>query len=163
MIGLCERCKRRQATYHQTTLLPAKAERHLCEQCAMEEGLISPQKPLTLNEVAEQLLAVHKTTAAQTQQVCENCGISYMEFRNHGLLGCPFDYDVFKELLQPLLERVQDSGTHHVGKAPGDGSAARRAPQNELRQIKRQLEEAVTAEDYERAAKLRDRLRELER
>lgn len=162
MIGLCERCKRRQATFHQMVLLPSKSERHLCDQCALDEGLIAPAKPLPFSEVAEQVIAAAKVAGSQAQRVCENCGTSYMEFRNHGLLGCPHDYEAFKALLEPLLQRVQDNATQHQGKGPGADLAARRAPQAEIRQIQRQLAEAVSAEDYERAAALRDRLRELE-
>ena len=37
-----------------------------------------------------------------------------------------------------------------------------RSAQQEIRRLKRQLDEAVAAEDYERAAELRDSIRALE-
>lgn len=164
-MGLCERCKKAQATFHLTNIdrTGAKIERHLCDSCATEEGLLhSPKAAIDLNELLENFIAGSKSGAADLAElVCEECGISYVEFRNQGLLGCAHDYDAFKEHLPRLLERTHGGVTHHVGKTPRSLGVAQK-PQHELRRLKRQLEEAVTAEDYERAAELRDRIRELE-
>ena len=163
-MGLCEACKKSKATFHLTNISREgeKIERHLCERCAIEEGLVQVQKPSFSTEILENFITSAKGSAAGSANLlCEECGISYVEFRNQGLLGCPHDYDTFKEALAPLIVRAHDGATHHVGKAPGSPSA-RHAAQQELRRLRRQLEEAVTAEDYERAAELRDRMRELE-
>lgn len=164
-MGLCERCKKAQATFHLTNLEPtgAKVERHLCERCAAEEGLVPVNKPaVNINEILESFVAGGKAGAAALSNLaCDECGISYVEFRNQGLLGCPKDYDVFREPLARLIERAHDGATHHVGKTP-KSTGARRAPQQDIRRLKRQLEDAVQGEDYERAAKLRDAIRELE-
>jgi len=164
-MGLCERCKKAQATFHLTNIEPggAKFERHLCERCAVEEGLIQVQKPsVNINDILENFVEGGKASGSALKNlVCEECGISYVEFRNQGLLGCAHDYDAFKEHLARLLDRAHDGATHHVGKAPK--SLGRESSlQQDIRRLKRQLHEAVAAEDYERAAKLRDRVRELE-
>ena len=163
-MGLCEHCKKAQATFHLTNITREgeKLERHLCERCAIEEGLVQVHKPNFNAEILENFIAAAKSSSSSdTDLVCEECGISYVEFRNQGLLGCPKDYDTFKEVLLPLIERAHDGGTHHVGKSPGSLSTTR-TTQQELRRLKRQLEEAVAAEDYERAAELRDRISALE-
>lgn len=164
-MGLCERCKKAQATCHFTNLEPSgeKVERHMCERCAVEENLLQPAKPsITINDFLEQFVSGAKgVSAALSELVCEECGISYVEFRNQGLLGCANDYDVFKEPLNRLLQRAHDGATHHTGKTPLS-LGAQRSSHQELRKLKRQLEDAVLAEDYERAARLRDRIRELE-
>ncbi len=163
MGGLCERCKKAQATYHLTEIDTdgERSQRHLCERCALEEGLVQVHKPVAATEFLEQFVSGAKSSA-RGDLVCPDCGISYVEFRNQGQLGCPRDYDVFKEVLHPLIQREHNGGTHHVGKSPRDVAAGRETEQ-EIRKLKRQLDEAVAAEDYERAARLRDRLRELER
>ncbi len=90
---------------------------------------------------------------------CDQCGMTYLEFRSHGRLGCSNDYEAFKSGLVSILEKIH-GGTQHTGKAPKRlGGPA--AEQTEVVQLRRELEQAVTVEDYERAAKLRDRLREL--
>ena len=68
---------------------------------------------------------------------------------------------MFGEHLERLLERAHDGATHHVGKAPKSAGTTRVA-QQDLRRLRRQLADAVAAEDYERAAELRDSIRELE-
>ena len=88
------------------------------------------------------------------------CGIKFVEFRNSGRLGCPHDYQEFRDELTPLLENIHGE-TRHCGKTP------RRLPQNkqtqsELIQLRKQLQQAVTKEAYEEAARLRDRIRQLE-
>lgn len=165
-MGLCERCKKAKATFHLTNIerSGAKVERHLCDRCAAEEGLLqTPKATVDLNEILENFVASSKAGAAELSQlVCEHCGISYVEFRNQGLLGCARDYEAFKEPLGRLLERTHDGATEHTGKVPKSLGTAPRKPHADLRRLKRQLEEAVAAEDYERAAQLRDRIRELE-
>ncbi len=165
-MGLCERCKKAKATFHLTNIerSGAKVERHLCDRCAAEEGLLPNKTTVDFNEFLENFISAAKAGASEASNlVCENCGISYIEFRNQGLLGCAHDYDAFKEPLTRLLERTHDGGTQHTGKAPKSLGAAVRKPQQDLRRLKRQLDEAVAAEDYERAARLRDRIRELEK
>jgi protein arginine kinase activator len=163
-MGLCEHCKKAPATFHLTNINRdgEKVERHLCERCAIEEGLVQVQKPAFSAELLENFIAAAKSTGtAHANLVCDECGISYVEFRNQGLLGCPNDYEAFKEALAPLIERAHDGATHHVGKSP-KSLGTTRTTQQEVRRLKRQLQEAVTAEDYERAAELRDRIRTLE-
>ncbi len=164
-MGLCERCKKAQATFHLTNIDPDgdKVERHLCEQCAMHEGLLQAQKPtVNVNDVLESFIASAKEQqGALGNLVCKNCGMSYVEFRNQGLLGCAADYDEFGEPLNELIGRAHDGATHHVGKSPRSAGTAR-TTQQDIRHLKRQLDEAVAAEDYERAADLRDRMKAME-
>jgi protein arginine kinase activator len=83
-----------------------------------------------------------------------------MEFRAEGRLGCPHDYDAFRTALEPLLQRIH-RGARHQGKGP---RCHRSSPslQAELLDLKRRQREAVEAEDYEEAARIRDLLRQKE-
>lgn len=164
-MGLCERCKKAQATFHLTQIDPdgQKVERHLCETCAVDEGLLQTHKPaVNVTDLLESFVEGSKVSGSNLSGlVCEECGLSYVEFRNQGLLGCPHDYDAFHEPLAQLLLRAQDGATQHAGKAP-KRLGITRTTQQDIRRLRRQLEEAVAAEDYERAAKLHDRIKELE-
>ena len=163
-MGLCERCKKAQAIFHMTNIDASgnKQERHLCERCAVEEELMQPVKPsVDINDLVEGLVASSKGAGGASDLVCGECGINYVEFRNQGLLGCPEDYNAFAEPLTRLLERAHDGAKHHVGKAP-QSLGKRPSTQQELRRLKRALADAVAAEDYERAAELRDQIGELE-
>ncbi len=163
-MGLCEKCKKAQATFHLTNIdrTGTKLERHLCDKCANEEGLLQAKTTVDLNEILENFIAGAKAGGPDLSNlVCEQCGISYVEFRNQGLLGCANDYEAFKEPMARLLERTHGGATNHAGKTPRSLGLPHK-PQQDLRRLKRQLDEAVAAEDYERAAELRDRIRELE-
>ena len=94
------------------------------------------------------------------KQVCPICQITFLEFRNSGRLGCPYDYEVFRDELMPLLENIHGE-TRHSGKVP------KRAPRNTqqqttLIQLRNELKRAVAAEDYEAAARLRDKIKGIE-
>ena len=112
---------------------------------------------------ADDLPAEIDTDAELAGQPCEVCGVKFVEFRNSGRLGCPHDYDHFREELLPLLESIHGD-TAHAGKVPKDPArpaATRPADVGDLTSLKHKLSRAVKAEDYEAAAKLRDRIREI--
>src|SRR5262249_7798327 len=150
----------KQVTYHITEVLPEDRfeEFHLCEECA-KKYLYEPQ--------AAKKAAAPKGEGGETDEPdligdkqCPVCGLKFVEFRNHGRVGCAHDYDAFKEDLLPLLESVHGE-TKHAGKSP------RRVPQAkgdplELSQLRKKLQQFITDEKYEDAARVRDRIKELE-
>ncbi|MBL9140493.1 MAG: UvrB/UvrC motif-containing protein, partial [Phycisphaerae bacterium] len=82
------------------------------------------------------------------------------QYRQHGVLGCGDCYEAFSSTLAVVLDRAHGGATQHVGKAPAKvGDALQRAAV--LQQLLRDLEEAVRAEQYERAARLRDQVKEM--
>lgn len=83
-----------------------------------------------------------------------------MEFRSAGRLGCSHDYDVFRAGLTHLLEKIHRA-TRHQGKSPRHRRLAQERHW-ELLKLRQALREAVEREEYERAAELRDRIRERE-
>jgi protein arginine kinase activator len=91
---------------------------------------------------------------------CPQCGITFGEFKNQGRLGCAHDYTFFKERLEKLLKKVHGS-VKYVGKVP-PGYESTQIHQNELIKLKRRLKKVVKAEEYEEAARIRDRIIELE-
>jgi protein arginine kinase activator len=158
----CQLCSA-PATVHLTHIEPGgqKKELHLCEACAEKKQVIT-QKELNLPAILQTLIGsqVGALSEELARLVCPMCGIKYMEFRSEGRLGCPHDYEVFRSGLEPLLIRIHRSGQHR-GKSPRRHawSALR---QRELLELRRQLREAVDAEQYERAAELRDCIRQKE-
>jgi protein arginine kinase activator len=156
----CQKCPK-QATLHITEVVSDEhyEELHLCEDCA-QKYMHDPQASEGKASASAAVLEEGDETAALSQRECPICGIKFVEFRNSGRLGCPHDYQEFREELTPLLENIHGE-TRHCGKTP------RRQPQNkqtqaELTQLRKQLHQAVTREAYEEAARLRDRIRQLE-
>jgi len=157
---LCQECKKQTATVHLTDLVKGeKRERHLCEECASQEG-VAVKSHVSVNEVLNSFLMSQSSVQELAKIRCSECGMTFVEFRNNGLLGCPQDYDVFGQALAAVVERSQDGRTHHTGKEPGQVGPLE-SGQKERLDLQRQLRDAVEQEDYERAAELRDQLGEL--
>lgn len=154
----CQRCPK-QATLHITEVLAEEQfeQLHLCEDCA-KKYLFEPVKKAKVT--AGPAGAAESAAGDLGGKQCESCGVKFVEFRNSGRLGCPHDYDTFREELVPLLESIHGDN-RHVGKVPRRLPKAR-AEQMELTRLRRQLQQAVDSEAYETAAGLRDQIRRLE-
>lgn len=165
---LCEECRERQATVHLTKIINnRKTETHLCERCAREKGelqlMIEPK--FTIHNLLAGLLdgdtdleASPKVTHRSLQ--CPNCGISYREFSRTGRLGCARCYETFDQHLVPLLRRIHGSAAH-TGKVPERTGGVVRV-RKQISRLREELQQAVSREEFERAAQLRDKIRELE-
>ena len=77
------------------------------------------------------------------------------------MLGCPHDYDAFKKALEPLIERSHEDNVQHVGKIPVRTGEHVRKRQT-LARLERELKLAIQEEEYEKAARLRDEIENLE-
>jgi protein arginine kinase activator len=167
----CQKCDK-PATFHITELTGGKPqELHLCEEHAREYLTQSGDEPASATSMAAALaqqmaqqMAVGQTAEELErldQQACPVCGITFFQFRSQGRLGCPHDYVCFEEQLQPLILNIHGE-TEHVGKAPkrSPGGSEKRT---ELIRLRREMKEAVAAEQYERASELRDQIRRVEK
>jgi len=81
------------------------------------------------------------------------------EFARRSLFGCAACYEAFDEDLDLLLKRLHGAVAHR-GRLPQRGPTRREGEPGSLR---RELDRAVRDGDFERAARLRDRLRDAER
>ena len=157
----CDRCDN-QATVHLTEIKGGqKTERHLCEKCAA--GL---HVPSASKELAKLLKSFEPALALATQgpqvgtRACPECGMTYAEFRQHGRFGCARDYEIFGEQVEKLLRRIH-GGARYAGKKPGGGAVLPPATRDDILRVRGLLDEAIKAENYEEAARLRDQIRRL--
>lgn len=154
----CQKCPK-AATLHITEILGEEQveELHLCEDCAHKYLYEPNQKGKSAGVSSED---IEEAATGSMNRECPACGMKFIDFRNSGRLGCPHDYDAFRDDLTPLLENIHGE-TRHCGKTPRRLPQARQS-QSELVQLRKQLLQAVTREAYEEAADLRDRIRRLE-
>lgn len=156
MMKKCRRCSK-PATLHITEIRKGEVQQlHLCETCA-QKYLQSDQ------ESDEDVLAsgvTDESLDAVDELACPHCGITFRQFRANGRLGCPHDYEVFESELNELLKNIHDD-TQHCGKAPHQTSESSQE-QFRLIKLRKELQAAVTDEAYERAAKLRDEIQQVE-
>jgi protein arginine kinase activator len=158
----CDNCNK-TATVHLTEIKGGKKiEKHLCEQCAAQNEGLPVKSHTPINELLTNFVLAHSGLSTREQTgACEACGINWAEFRQTGLLGCEHDYGLFEKDLTPLLQRAHEGATHHVGKVPTrrGASGVPMKRQVDLTRLRKELSRAVEAEDYELAAKLRDKIR----
>jgi protein arginine kinase activator len=157
----CQFCGK-PATIHLTDILnKTKTESHICEACAKKKKILPEGQTMQLNvQALVQLILGQHSSKASTDDpetlVCPECGIKFVEFRAVGRLGCARDYTEFAVPLAQLLGKVHRA-TEHNGKMPKG-----RAASVELDDLRKSLKAAIAAEEYERAAELRDRIRQKE-
>lgn len=134
---------------------------HLCERCARKNNL-PPEPQIDVKALLGLLQATAPADPAAADPAaltCPDCGLEYGEFRATGRLGCPGEYDAFRAALEPLLTRIHRADAH-AGKAPRAVRRGRRAAA--LDELRLRMAAAARAEDYEEAARLRDRIRQEE-
>lgn len=157
----CDKCDS-PATVHEVEIIKGeKIEKHLCEDHAREEGIVKAPSQAPIHELLTNFVKAHSGVEGQSDLVCENCEMTFSQFREHSLLGCPNCYTAFEALLSQLLERAHAGGTHHVGKVPRRFGIGTRN-QEQLLRMRRRLTDAVAAEDFELAAKMRDEIKQIE-
>ncbi|MGB7325596.1 MAG: UvrB/UvrC motif-containing protein [Rubripirellula sp.] len=161
----CQYCEK-PATFHITELTEPNGPQvmHLCEEHArgfLQKDSASPAVSVA-GALAKQLNLgqTKKELAELDRKECPVCGISFFEFRSTGRLGCPYDYTHFESDLEPLLTNIHDS-LEHTGKRPRRAAASADS-QAIMIQLRREMEEAIEREDYERASEIRDELRQIE-
>ncbi|MGD2068134.1 MAG: UvrB/UvrC motif-containing protein [Gemmatimonadota bacterium] len=160
----CDNCGSTDAVIHLTQIVDNEMTVcHLCEKCAAAKGLETEEEAASfpLTDFLAQMGSGEEKGAEEETGRCTFCGLTFSDFRETGRLGCPHCYATFEPHLRGLLRRIH-GGTQHVGKVylPPDPSASER--QKRLEGLRRRLQRAVDAEDFERAAQLRDQIRALE-
>jgi protein arginine kinase activator len=161
---LCDNCGNNEAEVHLTQIVDNEMTTvHLCPACAADKGLdAGASKNLPLSDFLAQM---GKGSSVDEETVgagpCSYCHTTVDDFRRTGRLGCPHCYSIYETQLRAILRRIHGS-TQHLGKVyvPPASDAADRAQR--LTVLRRKLQRAVESEDFERAAQIRDQIRELE-
>ncbi len=157
---ICDVCKTNPATVYLTQIVDGNMKKvNLSESCSKDKGVSDP----TGFALADLLLGLGETQQVEQAipaEQCPACGFTQADFKKTGRLGCSDCYATFAEGLSSLLQAMH-KGTKHTGKVPAR-LFRDLARYDRLNELKRNLEEAVTKEDYESAATIRDEIRQLE-
>jgi protein arginine kinase activator len=160
----CEICEENEAVVHIQQMIGSEVfEMHLCEACAKEKGIESSEDKieLSLSELLTGLVDLTDVSEKEkTRQVCPQCGKTFDEFRKDGKLGCAECYNSFHNEISQLLTNVSGN-QQHKGKFPAKLKAYKTIIIDK-EAMKQKLQKAIEDEDYESAAVLRDRIRELD-
>ncbi len=163
---ICDRCKKNQANIFYTVLIEGRAQEvHLCYECAneiMEENFKVAGGEDFLNNLVKNIFNFTSNQEEEDEDLdieCSHCHTRYGEYRKTGVVGCEFCYSVFKPVIVSNLEKSQGS-SYHRGNIPPSAIDTTNLIRRE-RELMGDLNIAISMEDYEKAADVRDKLKEL--
>jgi len=156
----CDKCKKNQATVHFTKIVNGKkTEQHLCHYCAGEN-----EDTYTFGDMFKNVFNIDplgSSDCSKANKKCGNCGLTLDELSRYGRLGCAQCCDSFKGYIEGALKNIH-SITSHSGKSPGK-AVKMNVTANKKDELKKKLNEAIINEEYEKAAEIRDILRNMEK
>ena len=172
----CERCHGRSAVIRYREVADGEVRQQwICEECAGALGfgpaVRSSSQAATTSEPVAQAPAPSpddagaetgrgaESPAAGAERACPRCGLTGAEFSETSLFGCPSCYVTFDDDLDLLLKRIHGAVAHR-GRVPAGRADA--GPDVAAR-LRRDLDAALRDGEYDRAARIRDRLRQLGR
>ena len=163
---ICDECGVRPATIHLTTFTDGeKQDKNLCATCLTKYKMNLPTLDLT-NLAGILGCFIEKALTGKKEEpdsgftaTCESCQMDYKQFKRNGMLGCADCYKAFREPIEDMLIRMHGNA-QHVGRVPG-GVNSQVSLKLQIDKLKQQLLRAVSEEEYEMAASLRDQIRAL--
>lgn len=152
---ICEKCGKNNATVMYTQIVNGqKSSINICSACASQESIFDNFGSLLSFGTREQSL----------NTVCPCCSTTVAEFTRRGKVGCGECYNTFRRQAQVMLKKI-----HGTAKHVGDTvqKEVKEKPQmkkeiNEIDTLREKLAEAISNENFEEAAILRDKIREKE-
>ncbi len=158
---LCQHCGARPATTHiRRTIDGVTEELRLCDECAAKLGydqLSILAGGLLGSLFGTELTENHPGPAGR----CPGCGVSFEEIARTGRVGCAKCYERFADRLTPTIEQIHGRASY-AGERPRKKAPAEK-PADPRQALQKKLDEAVKAQEFEEAARLRDEIRKLER
>lgn len=153
---LCQHCGVNEATtYYKQNINGQVSEMHLCSACAQKltGGFSGMGFSPTLQSFWGDSTVLQPGLGGGRR--CRTCGMTESELRRTARAGCADCYKNFADILTPYIHKLHGS-TAHVG------TTAAQEQQDPVGALKTKLNDAIAAEQYEEAARLRDEIRRLE-
>ena len=157
---MCENCGKNPATTHLKTVVNGMIhENHLCSFCAANSGY-GNLGGLSLTNMLASMFGESISNGKPISKRCECCGASFSDIAQSGRVGCSECYTTFRKELLPSLNRLHGKAIH-IGNTPNE-ERKKESAADKIKKLKLKLADAIKAEEFEDAAKLRDEIRDLE-
>ncbi len=153
----CQKCQIKPAALKITQVFKAQQSvLYLCKECARILGIevFEPEIYLEFSKFIQE----QKETDELTNISCSKCGMKLEKFQADGLLGCAECYHSFRDFLKPLLRRYHGTTSHRIITSRKSG----KTNNTTINKLEIELKQALKREDFELAAKLRDKIRLIE-
>lgn len=162
----CEFCKKEKATIHLTQVVSGEMKKlNLCQSCAKSHG-IDLNSPISITDI---LMGIEKKNSrnkilnneSEYDLTCSRCNMSRAEFSKKARLGCPNCYQAFSAELKTITQAMHHS-MNHIGKIPNKQISQIKVSK-QISSLKKQIVTAIKNEDYEEAAEIRDKIKNLDK
>ncbi|MFH0921012.1 MAG: UvrB/UvrC motif-containing protein [Fibrobacterota bacterium] len=161
----CDECKKKSAAVNFTQIINnKKTVLNLCRDCAEKRGFTghvpgaAPQGGVGVGNLVSKIATEYEEESNAV--LCDRCRLTYMEFKQTGRLGCGHCYEAFGKRLDDLLRKIHGSDCH-IGKVPKSMEPAINACR-QVDSMRREMQEAIRNEDFEKAARMRDKIKKME-
>lgn len=164
---ICDICGRDNAIIHIHQIIGKdEISLNICEECAAANGFNelghTEGTKMTFSGIVNKLKNIRSNIAGRDLNiVCSNCNTTLAEVKKSGIVGCEKCYDCFDEYISRYF-------TENFGKTAYPSAPAGRIRPKEIisqadyrKSLEKKLEKAVSDEDYETAALLRDKIKAL--
>ncbi len=183
---LCQNCGKNEANVRYTQVINGvRKELNLCSECARKLGVDRIDIPMDFtsflgdffNDYAESSLL---PSFSIDNVKCKTCGMTYNDFIDTGMFGCSDCYDTFSGPIDSLLKNLHGTARHigrgvkNVDDLLGKNTKSKTSNKTEniskssddknaqkLEDLQKQLDKAIKEERYEDAAKIRDKIKEM--
>lgn len=163
---LCDICKKNEAVLHiQEVSSEGKKVINLCNECAEKHSqadAVFKISGFNFFDVIEDIKKLSEKVGKSKKDSslrCAKCGWSFQNIdENNGLLGCDKCYETFNNVVDSAVKYIHRSRIH-TGKRPHNSKTD--IPElrlEKVRKLEMELQSAVAAEEYERAAVIRDEI-----
>ncbi|MBE6825092.1 MAG: hypothetical protein E7513_07090 [Ruminococcaceae bacterium] len=164
---LCQHCKSKEANTHVKSVINGEYQEFmLCSECAKEMGYsnIFSDMHSDFNSILGSFFSNALPERSQTTR-CKVCGSTYHDIAKSGQVGCANCYDLFIGELMPTIRRIHGNTTH-CGKSPDKvdtkTTSLKQDNKSHIDELKAQLKVAIEEQNFEKAAELRDEIKEME-
>lgn len=160
---LCQRCHKNPASVHIKQVINGNiTEAELCSECASKENLggffSSKTSDLFSGFFSDSIFG---GDYIKEQKTCPVCKTTRSDLAASGRPGCAKCYEVFEDELKKIIYGIHGNAIHSSARP---GKHTERLKKNrEIEALKAEQKQAVAEQNYEKAAELRDKIRDLEK
>lgn len=166
----CQSCGKKEATVRYTESINGKKQQmHLCLDCAKKLGFADFSN--VFSPIFTSIPSFFEDFKIKEEEKCPLCGYTFEDYANTGLFGCPECYNTFSDRLDEIFLKLHGKNRHLRITAQSEREKNNtkefknksKEKIDNVKLLKEKLQELIKKEEYEKAAVVRDKIKEIEK
>ncbi len=173
---ICDFCKNNIATVHLIRVQNDNVEKvNICLECAKDFSFFSEDDFYKdLNKILYRIFQSDgsrvddykskktlKNLKIKKNRSCSFCSMDLKKIKKLGRMGCPHCYNEFKSVLLPIIKTIHED-MEYRGKIPENTSRQVKLEKS-ISDLKNRIKNEIFIENFEEAARIRDKIKQLEK